>query len=199
MTHSLHRKVRESNDDYVMLVRSSVGLNHKGSGLNLVKLLEKLEKLSPVTFGNSADGCTLRDQRDVVVEKIHDGSNLHFVFKSEEAAREAVDIAKRMNTGLSVTLVGPLDRIRALASDQGLKIDSVQIGLGTFGSTPIDETRASLVSLCGHLRVSPNLIRDMTDKIEAGEIDPETAAVEIGKVCRCGCFNTAVASKILSK
>jgi hypothetical protein len=49
------------------------------------------------------------------------------------------------------------------------------------------------------MRVSPNLIRHMLDKIEDGEIDAETAAVEIGKVCRCGCFNTTAAGNILSQ
>ena len=199
MTHALHRKMCEHNDDYVIQVRSSPGFNRKGSGLKLISLIEKFMELDPVAFGNSTDGCTLRDRPDEVVNNINDGSNLHIVFKSEVAAREAVEIAKEMNTGLSVTIAGPLDRIRALAMDQGLKIDSVQIGLGTFGKAPMDEIQASLVTLCGHMRVSPSLIRHMVEKIKDGEIDPETAAGEIGKVCRCGCFNTAAAGNILSQ
>ena len=199
MTHALHRKMGERNDDYVIQVRSSPGFNRNGSGPQLINLLEEFMKLDPVAFGNPTDGCTLRDRPDEIIKKISDNSNIHVVFKSEVAARKAVKIAKEMNTGLSVTIAGPLDRIRDLAMDQGLKIDSVQIGLGTFGTAPMDEIQASLVTLCGHMRVSPNLIRHMAEKIKNGEIDAETAADEIGKVCRCGCFNTAAAGHLLRR
>lgn len=199
MTHTLHRTMCKGNDDYVLQVRSSEGFNRESAGSRVVMLLERLEALKPVAFGNPADGCTLRVPRDELVENIHDSSSLHIVFADEESIRKAVEIVKEMDIGLSVTLAGPLDRIRQLTSDLGLKTDSVQIGLGCFGPVPLDEKTASIATLCGHMRVSPKLIHHMMDKIKAGEIESDAAAREIGRVCRCGCFNTVAASRILSE
>jgi len=185
------------NDDYVLQFRSREGVNREGAGSKLVMLLERLEALKPVSFGSPADGCTLREPRNDVVENLHDGSSLHIVFSDEENLRKALEIVKELDVGLSVTLAGPLHRIRRLTSELGFTPDSVQIGLGPYGSIPIEEKTASIVTLCGHMRVSPRLVRHMGNKIKAGEIDAEKAAEEIGKVCRCGCFNTAAASRIL--
>jgi hypothetical protein len=85
-----------------------------------------------------------------------------------------------------------------MASEIGLNIDSVQIDLGTLGKKNFDSTTAGILSLCGHMRVSENLVKEMRAKVKSGDIDPETAARKIGKVCRCGCFNTHAASKLLS-
>ncbi len=198
MTHTLHRKRYNGIYDYVLQFRSSEGFNREGAGPKLVMLLERLEAMGPLAFGNPADGSTLREPRDEVFENLHDGSSLHIVFPDEETVREAVQVVKEMDTGLSVTLAGPLDQIRHLAFELGLNTDSVQIGLGSFGKISLDEKAASIVTLCGHMRVSPQLVRHMMDKIKAGEIESDAAAREIGKVCRCGCFNTLAARRILS-
>lgn len=198
MTHTLHRKMSKGNDDYVLQFRSREGINREGAGPNLVMLLERLEALEPVSFGSPADGSTLRDSRGDVVENIRDGSSLHIVFADERSLRKAIEIVKEMDIGLSVTLSGPLNRIRRLASEFGFTPDSVQIGLGSIGSVPLDEETASIVTLCGHMRVSPRLVRHMAARVKAGEIDADKAAGQIGKVCRCGCFNTTAASKLLS-
>lgn len=198
MTHTLHRMMGKGNDDYVLQFRSREGVNREGAGSKLMMLLERLEALKPVSFGSPADGCTLREPRNDVVENIHDNSSLHIVFADEESLRKALEIVKELDTGLSVTLAGPLHRIRRMAAELGFIPDSVQIGLGPYGSIPIEEKTASIVTLCGHMRVSPRLVRHMKDRITAGEIDAEKAAEEIGKVCRCGCFNTKAVCKILS-
>ena len=43
-----------------------------------------------------------------------------------------------------------------------------------------------------------NLIKEMRAKVKSGEIDAQTAANTIGKVCLCGCFNPHVAATLLS-
>ena len=104
-----------------------------------------------------------------------------------------------MDTGLSVSIAGPLDLIRSMASQMNLNIDCIQIDLGTLGNKNFDSTAEGIMSLCGHMRVSENLIKEMIIKVKSNEIDPENAAKEIGKVCLCGCFNTQAASKFLSQ
>lgn len=199
MTHALHRRISEKVEDYVLMLRSSKGINRVGAGDKLLRILALIEPLEPVGFGNPADGSTLRTDREAIKKNINDKSNLHIVFKDEESARKAVEIAKEMDTGLSVSLTGPLDKIRSMASELNLNIDSIQIGLGTFGRNDIDTAVEGILSLCGHMRVSENLIKEMRARVQAGEIDPEAAARTIGSVCLCGCFNTRAAAEFLGQ
>jgi hypothetical protein len=197
MTHALHRRVPEKESDYVLMMRSSKGINRAGAGAKLLRFLERIEPLGPVNFGNPADGTILRTDRETIKKNINDESNLHIVFTDGESARKAVEIAREMDAGLSVSLTGPLDSIRGMADELDLRIDSIQIDLGTIGKTPFDGAAEGIISLCGHMRVSENLIREMREKVQAGETDPETAAREIGKVCLCGCYNPHAAGKLL--
>jgi hypothetical protein len=197
MTHALHRKIPESEEDYVLMIRSSAGINRDGAGQKLLRLLKQIEPLGPVNFGNAADGNTLRMDRDDIKKNINDGSNLHIVFKDAKSVRKAVEIAKEMDTGLSLSLTGPLDLIRSMASQMNLNIDSIQIDLGTLGKKDFDSATEGIMSLCGHMRVAENLIKEMITKVKSNQIDPEDAAKEIGKVCLCGCFNTQAASTYL--
>lgn len=198
MTHTVHRRVPEIEEDYVLLLRSSKGINREGAGKKLLQLLERIEPLGPVSYGHPVDGSTLRTEREEIKKNINDSSNLHIVFKDTQSAQKAVEIAKEMDTGLSVTLTGPLDRIRTMASELGLNIQSIQIDLGTIGKKGFDPGAEGILSLCGHMRLSENLIRKMKARVKSGETDADTAAREIGKVCLCGCFNTHVAAKLLS-
>ena len=198
MTHAVHRRVPQKESDYVLMMRSTKGVNRAGAGKKLLQFLERIEPLGPVNFGNPADGTLLRTERNAIKKNITDGSNLHIVFKDTESARKAVEIARDMDTGLSVSLTGPLDRIRGMAAEMGLRIDSYQIDLGTIGETHFSSATEGILSLCGHMRVSQNLIGEMREKIKAGEVDPETAARKIGAVCLCGCFNPYAAGKLLT-
>ncbi|MDF1591381.1 MAG: hypothetical protein P1P89_07710 [Desulfobacterales bacterium] len=198
MTHAVHRRVPEKESDYVLMMRSSKGINQAGAGEKLLKFLERIEPLGPVNFGNPADGTLLRTERSMIKKNINDGSNLHIVFKDSESAQKAVEIAWDMNTGLSVSLTGPLDRIRGMAAEMGLRIDSFQIDLGTIGDAHLDDATEGILSLCGHMRVSENLIKEMRKKVKACKVELETASREIGKVCLCGCFNPHAAGKLLT-
>jgi hypothetical protein len=199
MTHAVHRRIPAREEDYVLQLRSSKGINRDGAGEKLLQLLERMEPLQPVSYGNPGDGTTLRTSADDIKKNLNDGSNLHIVFKDTQSARKAVEIAKKMDTGLSVSLAGPLETIRSMAAEMGLRIDSVQIDLGTIGKKNFDAATEGILSLCGHMRVSENLIKEMREKVQSGEIDPETAARKIGKVCLCGCFNPHAAGKLLSQ
>ena len=198
MTHALHRRVPDKEKDYILMMRSSKGINRSGAGAKLLKFLERIEPLNPVNFGNPSDGTLMRTDRDAIKKNLGDESNLHIVFQDRESARKAVEIAKEMDAGLSVSLTGPLDSIRAMVDDLGLKIDSIQIDLGTIGNTRISGASEGIISMCGHMRVSKNLFMDMRQKVQAGEVQAEEAAREIGKACLCGCFNPHVAGKLLT-
>ena len=197
MTHTLHRRLNERDEDYVLFLRSEAGFNRDGAGKILIQLLELMEPLGPVSYGNPVDGSTLRTDPEDIKNNINDKSNLHIVFKDSQSAQKAVEIAQKMDTGLSVTLTGPLGRIRSMAADLDLNINSIQIDLGTIGKMNLDTATEGILSLCGHMRVSESLVEEMKEKVKSGEIDPETASQEIGKVCLCGCFNPHAAAKLL--
>jgi len=199
MTHAVHRRVPEKESDYVMMMRSSKGINRDGAGEKLLKFLNRIEALDPVNFGNPADGTLLRTNPEEIRQNINDESNLHIVFQDTRSAAEAVKIATEMDLGLSVSLTGPLERIKTMAAENGLKIDSIQIDLGTIGESGLDSVTEGVLSLCGHMRVSRNLIAEMRSKVHSGEIEAEAAAREIGKLCLCGCFNPAAAVKLLKE
>jgi len=199
MSHTVHRRLPDIEGDYVLMLRSSKGINRDGAGKKLLHLLERMEPLGPVSYGNPSDGATLRVPPDDIKKNLNDGSNLHIVFKDMESAQRAVEIAQKSASGLSVTLTGPLDRIRSMAAEMGLNIDSIQLDLGTLGKKDFDPITEGILSLCGHMRVSENMIKEMRKKVKSGEIEPETAAREIGKVCLCGCFNPHAADKLLSR
>jgi hypothetical protein len=197
MSHTVHRRLPDREGDYVLLLRSSKGINRDGAGKKLLQLLERMEPLGPASYGNPADGSTLRATPEDIKKNLNDGSNLHIVFKDTESARRAVEIAKEMDSGLSVTLTGPLDRIQSMAVAMGLNINSIQLDLGTLGKKHFDPITEGILSLCGHMRVSENMIKEMQKKVKSGEIDSDDAAREIGKVCLCGCFNPHAAGRLL--
>ena len=199
MSHTVHRRIPGHEEDYVMMLRSSKGINREGAGKKLLELLERIKPLNPVSYGNPADGATLRVSPGQIEKNLNDGSNLHIVFKDTAGAKKAVEIVREMDTGLSVSLTGPLGRIRSMAAELGLRIDSIQLDLGTLGKTNFDTATEGVLSLCGHMRVSENLIKEMREKVRAGEIEPEAAARKIGRVCLCGCFNPHAAAKLLSQ
>ena len=199
MSHTVHRRIPDREEDYVLLLRSSKGINRDGAGKKLLKLLERMEPLQPVGYGSPGGGTTLRTSANDIKKSLNDNSNIHMVFKDAQSAGKAVEITKQMDTGLSATLVGPLDTIRSMAAEMGLRIDSAQIDLGTIGKKNFDVATEGILSLCGHMRVSENLIQEMRRQVKTGEIDSETAARKIGRVCLCGCFNTHAAGKLLSR
>lgn len=199
MTHAVHRRIPDSEGDYVLQLRSSKGINREGAGKKLLQLLERMEPLQPDGFGNPGGGTTLRTSVEEIKKNLNDNSSIHMVFKDTQSAKKAVEIAKKMDTGLSVCLAGPLETIRSMAAELGLKIDSIQLDLGTIGKKNFDVATEGILSMCGHMRVSENLIKEMRAKVKAGEIDAETAARKIGRVCLCGCFNTHAAGKLLKQ
>ena len=74
--------------------------------------------------------------------------------------------------------------------DVGILVDSEEI---TRVGTAADAVQCAKVTACIDHHVPDGKFGD-----KSGEIDPETAARTIGKVCLCGCFNTHAAAKLLS-
>ena len=199
MTHTIHRSLSIQPGDFVLNILSVKGINREGSGDKIREVVRRLSPLGVLSFGNPDDGCTLRVPAEDVLRKLHDGSNLHMVFGDEQKLKEAIGILREMDTGLSVVLTGPMGATDSIIRELGLKVDSVHFGAGILKKPPLHPDVQAVVSLCGHMRVSPTLVEQMSARIAAGEQDAAEAAAKIGRVCRCGCFNTAVAAQRVTR
>ncbi len=199
MTHTIHRALSIRPDDFLLNILSSKGINREGSGDKIREIVRRLSPLGVMSFGNPDDGCTLRVPEKDVIRELHDGSNLHMVFGDEQKLKEAIGILKEMDTGLSIVLTGPTGTADSIIRELGLTVDSVHFGAGALNKPPMHPDVEAVVSLCGHMRVSPKLVERMSAGIAAGELDAAEAAAAIGRVCRCGCFNTAVAAQRLTR
>lgn len=199
MTHTIHRKCSNQDNDFLLILSSTPGVNSEGSGVKIVKLMEEILKLKPLSFGNPKDGSTLQMSSDEVVKRLKDGSRLHIVFECEKVVRKAIELIKDLDLGLSICLTGPQQKVEAICIDLGLTIDSVHFTLGILGESTITTTVEKVVSLCGHMRVSSYLVEDMIEKVRMKKHTPYEAARHIAKVCKCGAFNVNLAADIISK
>ncbi len=198
MSHAMHRTLPEDRDDFVVHVRSTKDINRKGASEKLRSIIRELEIAKPVVFGNPGNGCTLRVSVEEIRDQITEGSNLHITYSDYGDAYRAIKMLRDMGTGLSVSIAGPLARIFDMASELSMEPDSVLLDLGTFGPVPHPEEYVSeIVSLCGHMRVSPFLVRQYAKQVKSGQDTAEEASANIGRHCRCGCFNTTAAANLL--
>ncbi len=194
----MHRVLPADTDDFVVHIRPTKDVNRQGAAKQLRTIVKALEPTNPVVLGNPGNGCTFRVPVEDILKQISDNSNLHVTYATAQDAYSAFRILQMLDTGLSVSVAGPLEEIFHMAADLDMSPDSVLLDLGTFGAAPETEEYVSeIVSLCGHMRISPLLVRDVADRVLSGEATREEAASRIGRICRCGCFNTVAAAGIL--
>lgn len=53
--------------------------------------------------------------------------------------------------------------------------------------------------MCGHAMISRKLAEVMIERVEAGALTPEAAAVELGKQCTRNIFNTVRAAEVINR
>lgn len=200
MSHAMHRTISPNRDDFVIHVRSAKGVNRHGSGEKIKTIMKQLLPLGPVAFGNPGDGCTLRDPENSVLENFKDGSNLHVTFASMDSFKQALQLIQALDTGLSVCVAGPLDQLLDIARDQNLSPDSMLLDLGPLGAElNFNQTALDIVSLCGHMRVSPLMVDEVRRHVHNGEMTVKEASSLLGKPCRCGCFNSKAAGDLIEE
>ncbi len=200
MSHAMHRTISLDRDDFVIHVRSAKGVNRHGSGEKIRTIMKQLLPLDPVAFGNPGDGCTLRDPENSILRNFKDGSNLHITFASADRFVEALQLIQDLDMGLSVCVAGPLEKILDIAKNLNLTPDSMLLDLGPLG-TELSYSRLTLdiVSLCGHMRVSPLMVDEVRRQIHNGEMSVQEASSLLGRPCRCGCFNSEAAVDLIKE
>lgn len=194
MSHTMHRMT--DSDDFVLHIRPPKNAS-EGTGKILASLLKNLIEFHPVNIGSPSVGNMITSTSDALAQKWTDGTPLHAIFDSEENFIFALRYLKQANTGFSVSISVPWKTAEILSEREDFSIAGYQVDLTPSALLEEGDWVMRICSLCGHLRISPAQVRHLAEKIRINTISPEQAALELGKNCLCGCFNTSVAKHLL--
>ena len=184
MTHSMHRQGTYDNlsDDFVLLGVAG------GAFEDL-----------PATF-RQFDAIAIRHQ-PVEVPATQLTSAHHFVYDAKEKIRSLLTDLAVAELGISVTISGLRDQVTECCRAAELNPHTVCQSLGFWGKTErLPHFRALEVStMCGHGRVSPNLVWDLAKEVQRQALDSNEASKRMNELCRCQIFNSARAAKLTAK
>lgn len=205
MTHSLHRRgnVEDLNEDYVMIVMPSKGINKEGSE-------EKMRQIWEVISHYEKDLANFGNHRPVWGEtppfKMEDLKKTvswiaHAVFKDRETLKACLREFKERDFGISVIISCVYNEVEKICSEVGLFPHTVNQSLGIHGKTQKlpEEKVLEITTMCGHAMVSPHLVLQMVKEIKEGKTTILKAAQEMSRMCDCGIFNPYRAEKLLRK
>jgi hypothetical protein len=225
MTHTNHRRgSRESlSRDFVILsmIEPTSGAQRSYGGPleeRVRRFLEICGRHGPVALAARARGRRLRYLKGWTEEMnsgVHRASTLeevmrceeieggvgHAVYTDREAVIEVLRELREADLGLSIVVSGVFDEVFKACRRAGLKPHTVNMSLGTWGKVELlpDETILELCTMCGHAMISRKLAETMIERVAAGTMTPEAAAVELGKQCTCNVFNTVRALEIINR
>ncbi|SHI25581.1 hypothetical protein [Desulfosporosinus lacus] len=204
MTHSLHRRGTDEylKNDFTLLVTAASGINHIGSREGMSKILDAVWEIGPTNIGSNETGTTLSG---VTLEQIRSRftkvPRIRCNFASKEKAFAAIKKMQELDTGMSVTLSGPIEHTLNMCKEYGIKPHSINLSLDVWGKKdklPAEEV-LELMTMCGHGLVSRTLIEETMDKVKQGKISAQQATVIISPLCICGIYNTERAEKLFEK
>jgi hypothetical protein len=198
----LHRygPIESLKGDFCIYARAAKGVNRgKGVGDKLRKILEIYRSARVVNFGSSHAGKSFSNglDPDEYAKTLDDSYGIIATFDDREAVKEVLQKAKDAQTGISMVVSGLIDEVVDIAREVGLKPHTATLSLGIFGKTerlPEDDV-LEMDTMCGHSLVAGNLVRDVIEKVRAGKLSPEDAALIASKPCTCGIFNTSRCAK----
>jgi len=204
MTHTLHRQgdIPSLQEDYVLIFYPARGVNVDGSAEKLRQIWDVVARYGDrlANFGNMDNGTShkisLEDMKKSSKHRV-----VHAVFKDRETLKACLQEVKKRDFGMSVVVSGLYAEVEKICREIGLSPHTVNQSLGVHGRTerlPEGDV-LEIITMCGHMMVSKNLIKKMVEDIQKGKITPREGAVEISKRCECGIFNPDKTEKLLVK
>ena len=201
MTHTLHRVGDYLEEDFVVLIMPSKGINVEESGPKLKKYIELAIEAGAIKIGDARAGNEdLQGGRDKVLENIVDQSVVHAVFNNKEDLVKALKAFKEADLGMSVVISGLFEHVGTCCKEAGLKKHTINQSIGRWGNTdrlPPPEI-LQLNTMCGHGMVALGLIEEVINDIKAGKSSLEEGAQRLFVPCTCGVFNPHRAARILT-
>ena len=206
MSHTLHRVGSDESleNDYCVISRPAMGINHEGAASKLKKILNIILDAGVTNSGSSTSGENLFTKgfdRQKMVDRIEDNSPLNACFSNRENLVEALKQIKEEDLGMSVIVTGLRDEVEEICKEVGLKPHSVNLSLGVFGKTEAlpEEEIQCITSMCGHAMVSAGLVAQIRKSVKEGILSPEEGAKRLARPCYCGIFNAQRAEELLKK
>jgi len=202
MTHSLYRTGGNAwGDDWVVIARAARGINDKGASVRLRRFLEQAHASGAVNWGHGRGGARLNSDWESVLTMLTDLATVTVVFDKSSLLEVFLDAIHAMKLNLSITVSGDIAQISELCAARGWTAHSVRQAIGIYGGTdklPSDKV-LFITAQCGHGLISTRLVEQMVDRIRTGELDPEEAAIMLGKPCVCGLINPSRTVALLRK
>lgn len=206
MTHTNHRQgtIESLRGDWVVQMRRAKGINDQNASPKLRRFLELSLKYDPVGAGNSKIGNTLNMSWQKFMDdvgNIEDSHNVHVVFDSVDKVAKFIEELVRADLGLSVIVSGLHDDVDRMCHEAGTRRHTVQYSLGVWGKTELlpHYKILEITTMCGHGTIPFNLVRRMAKAVRSGKLSLQQAAVELGKPCVCGVFNTRRTEALLQE
>lgn len=204
MTHTLHREgdIESLREDYVMLFYPARGINLEGCEEKMRQIWEVIshyeDKLT--NFGNMDNGNSHQTTMEVQ-KRSKKNRVVHAVFKDRETLKRCLKEVKERDFGISVVISGLYEDVNKVCKEVGLSPHTVNQSLGIHGRTERlpDKNILAINTMCGHMMVSQNLIKEMVKEIREKKITYQEAAKNLSRMCECGIFNPYRAEKLLRK
>jgi hypothetical protein len=220
VTNTLHRfgNPKKLNDDYIVFILTSRGLNDVGAVEKSRDFLRASLKYNPVNLaGESRGGSLYRPEKKLnpftlyvrgrhetvspeqVVDEMGPPGRALVVFDNKQALEGFLKDIKEMDLGLSVNVSSLVQDVREMAPRTGAWPHSINYALGFRGNLRLlpDQYVLALTTMCGHGLIASNFAKKMIDRVREGRLAPEKAARYMAKFCTCGAFNTSRAEHIL--
>ncbi|MCB8815139.1 hypothetical protein [Desulfosporosinus shakirovi] len=138
MTHSLHRIGSEETfqDDYVLISRPAMGINHVGCSPKIRRTLEIIFEEGPTNLGSltTQENMTMGLDPQKMIAKTEDNSPVMCCFNERQKVVNVLTRLKEEEVGLSVVVTGLIDNVLGICQEVGLKPHSVNISLGVHGN-----------------------------------------------------------------
>ena len=200
MTHTNHRIGDFLNEDYVILIMPSKGINVEGSGQKLRRYLEMALENGAIKIGDARLGNEYHQGSvEKVLENMEDQAVVQAVFKDKESLVKTLQTYKEADLGLSVVVSGLFDHVGECCKEVGLERHTINQSMGRWGKTdklPPPEI-LQLNTMCGHGMVAVGLINEVVADIKSGNCTAEEGAERLFAPCMCGIFNPHRAALIL--
>ncbi len=203
MTHTLHRSgtIESLRGDYVWLMYQAKDINDQNIKPKAEEFIAAAEAVGCENWGDVKSGSILELGAQTVKERISDKSRLRGVFTSRHQVVAFLRDIKERRVGLSVVISGLLDEVLPACQQAGVTPHTVNYSFGVWGKKELlpGEGTLAMTTMCGHHQISPKLVEFYRDRVRAGKIKPERAALKLAAFCPCGIFNHVRAAHLLAE
>ena len=202
MTHTNHRVGDHLEEDYIILIMPSRGINVEGSGPKLRRYLEMALENGAIKIGDARLGNEYHQGSvEKVLENMEDQAVVQAVFKDRTTLVKALKAYKEADLGLSVVVSGLFDHVGECCKEVGLERHTINQSMGRWGNTdrlpPMEVLQ--LNTMCGHGMVAVGLIKEVIEDIKSENCTIEEGAERLFAPCMCGIFNPHRAALILKE